>query len=275
MTTATHLTLSVVDRNPAFRCPRTAQRAARIIVRVAASQVLLFNALEDHIHLALRGDRDEATRIARRIAAAIEKELGIALDPPRPTEVRGKDHARFLVPYTLTQHQNHNLPIDDALWPGSILADLLGLRRIDDFVPNLSDLVRWYQPKHALKAVGLDGLVVAKATVESLWDRGPRDVVAAAQFACAADLVDEGRANHVVRARRVIVEVGRELDWRASTLCRASGLSRTGVYGCPEAHPADLDATLRRIAFVDAVAERRCSSWLASEARPRGKNRRD
>ncbi len=128
-----HVTIAAQGREARFVAVEAQLATVRDIARVAGPHLVLFCAVDDHVHLILAGSREEVGRIAGSVSQALQKRQGIQLEPARIRVVNGRGHLESLLPYLLSQPRHHHLGAHPATWAGSCLQDLLGARVLGGF----------------------------------------------------------------------------------------------------------------------------------------------
>ncbi len=224
---AYHLTHRIVDDRPVCTSTSLRRRVSRsFLERDPSFQLLVFRAIDTHLHSLVRVGHDPAGEFARRVEISIQKALdpGAPFSPVHRTPIRGQHHLVRAFDYILNQESHHGVR-SDPLHEGSNLQDLLGLRvtgrhtagAVRRFLPRVGrDHLLSFLPDCDIDAdVPLfDCLAVlrdaAAAAVARPSVRGNKPEVLLAR-AAAVQLVDAGARSHAASALGIGVSTARRL----------------------------------------------------------------
>lgn len=218
-----HLTLSSQGRMPLF--PRRPHLLA--VVRAVLSYratVLLFCAVDDHLHLLTEGDRPGY------LAGDLQRHLFFErrVQPPHFKPVTERRHLLSLVDYLLRQPARHHLDTPPCLWEGSSFLDLAGARQVGfDRRPLERALPRLHH-RDFLTPVGLSRLP-EPAAWEQLEREGIGTLVQAVEVASALDSLCGPRTAVRVQARSALAWMAHRAGISAGRTAEALGRSERSV----------------------------------------------
>ncbi len=211
--------------------------------------------VDEHVHAAVSGDQRHAVQRAAAVAKALGPLIGAPIRRPHISPIEGRLHLDRIVTYFLRQSVKHGLPGHPAAWPGSCLADLIGVRSSSGFSP---DALRAVLPRltaeSILRRVDLDLACIHPADDDTLFAAGPVAVVHAATAALNVPILDLSR--DAALARRAAAQFLTTVSYRTPAIARATHLAERSVRALrSEAVPADvLTLVRRRVTFDRAVA---------------------
>ena len=227
----THLTLSVRKRRTLVRSEDERRVVVRLLARLAGPGLLLFNVMDDHVHLVTR--TAQPGRVGRSILLGLRGlRPDLEFKRPHPEVVDSQASLRTLVRYVFQQSSGKDLG-SDALWTGSSFQDLVGARRL----PGLrSRAVLDELPRLHLREV-LPWVAAPARPLEPRPPQSPVEAFAAASAACCAPTTLLGRTAPELRALRAAIALcdGR---FRPSDIRDAVGRSRSSMKRLRSA-PAD------------------------------------
>ena len=238
-----HLTISVRKRLALARDEAERRAHVRRLARVAGRSLLLFNVVDDHIHLVVRAEQPGLVGRSIRLSLKAARP-DLDFKPTHPEVVDSRAYLHTLVRYVFRQASEKGLG-RDALWTGSSFQDLVGARRLPGLAPRaiFQELPRLRFDEVA-RLVGL-----RHPPRRAKAPRSVPDAVSAAASACAAAPSLEGRSAPERRARIAVVAA-----------CAGAGIGRAEVRRClarsrwtinrmaaEGADPADLSALLTRM----------------------------
>jgi hypothetical protein len=125
-----HIMLRVDDERTIALSPADHRRAARILLEHGEPRGLLaFRVVGCHVHILAICDRIEAGKLARAVAIALRKVLGIGcpFSRARIKPIADHRHLESTFWYVLRQEKHHRVSAD-PLHDGSCLPDLIGAR---------------------------------------------------------------------------------------------------------------------------------------------------
>lgn len=236
-----HLTLAVRGRQALARTEAERRAVVRALGRVGGSSLLLFNVVDDHLHLVVRDARPAVVGRSIRLALrGLRPEL--AWKPTHVEPVGNRAYLRSLVRYVFQQSSGLGLE-GDALWSGSSFQDLVGARVVPGIRPGgiFEELprLRWGDV-FGWVGVSARGIRPAGATNIEAACR-------AASAACCADPSLVGRTLAVQRALRVVVRLSDDADLSPAELRRGIGLTRSGISRLRSRPPEPRDLQAARI----------------------------
>ena len=131
-----HLTVAAEERHVLFDGSEQLSDAAARLAAMFPAHTLFFCAVDDHLHLVLRGTRREAGQAARCVRRWL-RATGRTVAPCRVRPISSRSHLERSLPYVLRQSDHHGLQgaPHPALWPGSTFLDLVGARLLKGFQP--------------------------------------------------------------------------------------------------------------------------------------------
>lgn len=226
-----HVTWSTKGRLPV--APDEARRRAlvRMLAVRAASTLVLFSVVDDHVHVWLMGARKELVATVRTLRHALRALAAAPLDPPYIEPVSRRSHAEWLVAYLLTQNAHHGVAIHPAMWAGAALPDLLGARLLGPWRP--LTLLWEALPRltvgdiHA--AVGLPEACLVPASDAELRALGPGRLLEAAAAVFAAGPALENRDAENVLAVAAAARLARDVRLSLTAIATAAGRTREAV----------------------------------------------
>ncbi len=170
-----HLTYASDGRNPLFPDEVACRKAVRVLGRVAGTSTVLFNIVDDHLHLVLWCDRQRRGRLARALVQALRQVATVPVESARVRAVENRAHMKWLVDYLLSQTIHRGIPAHTALWSGSCFPDLIGAR----WVPRMELQLRKALPpkrcacdwpwKMQFSRSNYDGAPTRGGTAQPVW----------------------------------------------------------------------------------------------------------
>ncbi len=242
-----HITLVVRGRNTYARNLAERRATVRTLARIGGRALLLFNVVDDHIHVVAR--HETPRRLARDLRSALKATRpDLVLKPPHLEHIDSRAYLRSLVRYVFQQSAKDGLGAD-ALWEGSSFLDLCGARRVPGIHPQplLEELPR-LRLREVLPLVGLPATPLLPGEVAGLGARRLREVAATV---CCTDPDLGGRTLHAVRARRLAVELASEARLPLATLGLPSAPSTLRRLRADGANRLDLHSARLRLALED------------------------
>lgn len=248
-----HLTFSSDGRLPLFPGEAPRRAAVSALVRVAGPSLLMFNVVDDQVHVLLFRPARGTGALARALLLALRPLTATPLFPADVRPVDGPGHLLWLVRYILLQSWKHGLAEHPALWSGSCFQDLVGARRIPGWSPPLSQALPRWRLREAHAILGLP-----PGRLEPLSDLSglaPPRLIAAAAAALGVDPALVGRHKATVRARRVAAALLATAGLPTRFATQALEVDRSTALRLAEGvDPLDLQAALRRLALEEQVA---------------------
>lgn len=227
-----HITIATQGRRALVRDETERRALVRALARVAGAGQLLFNLVDEHLHSVVR------TVHPGRLADGLHRVLrsrrrDLVIDPPHVKPVGERAYLLSLVRYVLRQTEHHQVgggAVPLALWTGSCVQDLLGVRLLPGFDtgPLVSELPRLNQ-REVLELVGLPRERIEPATDEALARAGPGCVVELAAGVHVVGPVLAGRSEAAVRARALAAHVAHRVGVSTRSLARLLGVQLRAV----------------------------------------------
>jgi hypothetical protein len=252
-----HITQSTRGRLTLTREPAQLRRLVRAVVRPKRGEVLLFDAVDDHVHTVVRPDRPYL--FARDQARAMRSALpGVVFQPAFIKPIDSRDHLENLVRYLLDQPRKHELATPPALWEGSCFLDIAGARLLPRFdrgaIGRALPRIRF---REFLESVGLDPVPLEPATNDELHRVGPAWIAAAAAAVYVLDPALPGRTSEVLDARALALRTCRELGFPLRAITPYLNLPERSARRAASrpVNPAALLALRRRLAIELRVRE--------------------
>ncbi|MCB9699949.1 MAG: hypothetical protein H6738_24390 [Alphaproteobacteria bacterium] len=218
-----HVTLAADDRQTLFIDERQRCAAATALARVGGDALLLFCAVDDHVHLVLRGEARRVAQMAGNASQALRWIGRVGLEPARIRPVASRVHLHSLVRYVLDQSTHHALATatHPARWSGSCFWDLVGARRLPGFGPGaLQASLPRLSRSDVWGAVGLPPLEPASdATLGSVSAPALYEAGAAAVGTVSLD----GRGERTLAARTAVAHLARRLGFADAAAREALG----------------------------------------------------
>jgi hypothetical protein len=229
----------------------------RALARVAGESVVLFCVVDDHVHLVVLCERQEAGRIARRVLLALRPLAAAEVDPARVRPVESRSHLQSLVRYVLAQPRHHQLGVHPALFDGSCFVDLVGARVLDGLTLRIRDALPRLRVRDVYESVGLRPVRLGSATREEIRAAGAVRLAAAGAAALGLARTLEGKRPPVVRARTAVCRIGDAVGIPASELAYALGITQqaTRRLAGKAIDERFLKGVALRLALEDAVHE--------------------
>jgi hypothetical protein len=184
---------------------------ARSVYRTAEPFPLLgFGAADNHLHLAVLGDRRTAGDLAHRVMCSLHWSLGLAVTffPVRYKPLESQHHLRSTFHYALNQRNRHGVQSDPYL-DASSLPELLGMRVLPT---SAVGLVREHLPRtmrrNLLPHLGTDQLEPAEDDhILTLMATDRHDLLRDAAAGAVGIGALTGNQPEVVAARAALVQV--------------------------------------------------------------------
>jgi REP element-mobilizing transposase RayT len=252
-----HLTLAAEGRQAFFPEEDERRLAVRTLARVAASRLVLFAVVDEHVHLVVTAGEDEVGRLARATLLALRQVSSLPIDPARARPVRDRPHLESLVDYVLGQPGHHGIPVHPALWTGSCFPDLVGARVLPGFRDRLGDVLPRLPRQAVFRAAGLPPAIdlppAGDDLVRSLGACRLRDAATAA-LAVGPQLA--GRTTGVVLARAAACRIAQASGIARAEIVHALGLPLRTAQRLVHYPVEDslLDAVRRRLALEELAA---------------------
>lgn len=253
------LRLSSSGRKPLFADEDACRKAVLAVARGCGPALLLFCLVDDHLHLALQGDRQRVAVVGRSLHRVTAGLSGLDLEPAWTEEISSRSHLMTLLRYYLTQPDHHGLAMHPALWSGSCLHDIIQTRWVEGFSLCLASALPRVRAEYAFEVVGLDSHPLRPPAPDRLAMYGlPRLVSAAAAAACVP-VAMEGNSPATVRARSAVARLAMDSGFTRAQVGDALRCTRRSVGQVIQREPALAmeTAILRRLGLEDRVASRR------------------
>lgn len=224
-----HLTLVAQGAAPWRTDDPGVEEAARTLARIAGPRLLLFGLAGDRGYVVVEtADAMELGHLrtdllrARPFAGVVDREVHV-------TPVAGRDHLAMLAGHMGRQVVHHQVPRDPALWPGTILPDLVGARLLPGWCPRVARLLPDVDVAGtALAAIGLRG-PVTPATDGEIHATGAAATWTACREALASS--DDGKlTERAWLARRCFVALALAAGIRPTDARDAAGIARPSWY---------------------------------------------
>ena len=252
-----HLNWTADGRRTFFPEEADTRRAVRTLVRVCGPRAVLYNAVDDHLHLVAQVGEGELGRLTQAVLLALRALTEVPFAPVHVKPVTDRDHLKTLVRYVLQQGPHHGLPTHPALAAGSCFADLVGARILPGFEQRLPRLLPRLQPSDIYAAASLPlARPPLPADDDALAQAGAARLLAACAAAVAAPPGLAGREPWVVDARAAFVQLAQAAGLPTRVVARIGELPQRTVQSLVHRTvPSSLlDAGRLRIALEDAVA---------------------
>ncbi|MFH1470078.1 MAG: hypothetical protein ABIO70_37180 [Pseudomonadota bacterium] len=227
-----------------------------MLVRVCGRRAVLFNVVDDHLHLVAQCDESDLGHLCRSVLLALHPLTEVPFAPVYIKPVTDRGHLGTLVRYVLEQGPHHGLPVHPALAVGSCFADLIGARVLPGFEQRLPRLLPRFRLRSAFAAVGMRlEQPLAPANDDALATAGAARIRAACAFALAAPPDLPGREAWVVDARAAFVQLAHAAGLPTRVIAQVGDMPPRTVQflGHRAVSPPLLAAARLRIALEDAV----------------------
>ena len=253
-----HLTHCSDGRYPLFPDEQTRRSAARKLSRIAGDTLVLFCAVEDHVHTVVQAERARAGRLAQAIAVSLQSETASPVQPTHIRPVARRSHMEWLVTYILTQPKKHDTGIHPALWSGSCFPDLAGTRYVEGMELQIGRVLPRFRIRTAYEAVGLPPGEIPPARDPLVRFAGAARLASAAGFALAVGPFLSENTDLVVLARRAVVQISRKVGISEAEVAWALGISRRTVKrnGGPPVREEILRTIRRCLALENLINEK-------------------
>ncbi|MFH1467460.1 MAG: hypothetical protein ABIO70_23955 [Pseudomonadota bacterium] len=252
-----HLNWTADGRRTFFPEEADTRRAVRALVRVCGRRAVLYNAVDDHVHLVTQVGEGELGRLTRAVLLALRPLTEVPFAPVHIKPVTDRAHLETLVRYTLQQGPHHGLPVHPALASGSCFADLVGARVLPGFEHRLPGLLPRFRLREAYAAVGLPSdRPLAPAGDDALSTAGAARLRAACAAAVAAPPDLGGREPWLVDARAAFVQLAHAAGLPTRVVAHVGRMPpRTVQFLAHRQVPPSLPEAARlRITIEDAVS---------------------
>jgi hypothetical protein len=224
-----HLTFGADGRNVLFRDEASRLAAIRRLAYKAGTDIVVFCLVDEHVHVAVTGDRPKAGRLARSILLAMRPWTVVPLDPAKIRPVANRFHLQRLVPYVLSQSVRHHLPVHPALWSGSCFADLVGARAIESLNLQVARVLPRFRLREALSAVGLPKAELTTPSFDEIRRLGAFRITQAAAAALCVPHPLQGRTTPTSLARAAACQVAHAAGVPRSEVSHALGITRRAI----------------------------------------------
>lgn len=207
------LTFSAEGRFLAFPDATVRRFAAHLVVDLLGRELVLFSAVDDHVHVVVRGARERARRAAQALLQRFRPRFPEAgFEPVHISAIEDRAHARRMVPYLIRQPVHHGLPIHPARFEGSCFLDLAGARLQPGYgIERLRRMLPRYRIDALLDAAGVRAADLAPASDERVRATALPDLRDAAAAALGVHPVLPGQGLAVVAARRSVAHLARRV----------------------------------------------------------------
>ncbi len=245
-----HLTIAVRGRKALARTESERRAVVRMLARLAGDSLLLFNVVDDHLHLVVRA------RQPGRLGRSVGLGLGglrpeLRLKRAHPELVDSRSYLRFLVRYVYQQSGEKGLG-PDATWSGSSFQDLVGARRLPglDRLALFEELPR-LRMREVFPLVGLKPRPLEPR--EAAASDGIERLTRASAAACCVAPELPGRSAPVLRAVSVALALALEAGLSSAEVRRGLRRSRSALSRLRRHRPdpRDLIAARLRLALED------------------------
>lgn len=238
----------------------------RLLLAIEGATILSFGIADNHVHLVIEARSGQPGRAVQAVTQTLTKGGGLVLSPTWAKPVEDATHLENIVKYQIRQPTHHGLPTPDALWPGSVLQDLVGARRYGTFRSErlFAHLPR-LRPDDLLARVGVAPL--EPLDHEALTGMGPDAIARAAAGAIGrSDL--RGSEQEVLAARRAAVALIRRAGLPSSRIAPRLGVGRHTVRRDEARQPDEglLRVVIRQLELRNAV-QQRLAAPLPGESR--------
>jgi hypothetical protein len=224
-----HLTFRANGRNVLFRDEASRLAAVRRLAHKAGTHIVVFCLVDEHVHVAVTGDRSKAGRFSRSILLATRPWTAVALEPAEITPVTNRFHLQRLVPYVLGQPMRHRLPVHPALWSGSCFVDLIGARAIEGLNLLVARLLPRFRLRDALCAVGLPKAELKAPSIDEIRRLGAFRVTQAAAAALCVPHPLQGTTTPTSLARAAACQVAHVAGIPRSELSHSLRITRRAI----------------------------------------------
>jgi hypothetical protein len=243
-----HITMRLRNDAVIARTAEERRAVARAVLgKAIGCRLLAFGLADTHLHLLVACARAAAGRLAAVIALSLHRRLRLesGFSPAHFTPVKDARHLYSAFSYVLRQAERHKLTVD-PLREASNLPDLLGLRPLGGYTRgNVRRILPRVQRADLLELLQLPALEPASTPISEI-------VLATLAATALPDL--DGRALHVVEARRAAIEVvGSALP--VSACARLLAIEERSVYRLRE-RPADAELVLAIRRNLDLIRQR-------------------
>lgn len=253
-----HLTHATDGRNPLFPDETACRKAVRVLGRVAGTSTVLFNIVDEHIHLVLWCDRRRCGRLAQALVRAMRPVASAFVEPARVRAVENRPHMKWLVDYLLSQTIHHGIPVHPALWSGSCFPDLIGARIVPGLELQLRKALPRFRMRDVYKAVGLTEGPLAPLPLEAVRSEGIARLVVATGAALSVGPTLSGNTAPVVHGRRVAVQLAHQAGMAVVDVAWALDLTPRSARRLllPKVDTATCKAVRVRLALENAIPKR-------------------
>lgn len=215
-----HLTFASTTRHTLFPTEAQLRAALSKVVSIAGAELLLYDLVDDHLHVVIWCSEARKTALLRALLLALRPLAATELAAAHPKRIEGRSHLLWLVRYVLLQAEKHGLAAHPALWTGSCFQELVGARSVLPLAARLARALPRLRLSTVQEIVGVPARPIEPIGSEHLRALGPARLVAAAGSALLVGPELSGKSPAVMRAKRVVAQLGwaakiptRELAW--------------------------------------------------------------
>lgn len=250
-----HLILTSEGRITLFTNEEKLRQAVLKLGKTAASHLISFCVVDDHIHLVLYCSRQCVGRLSQALQIALSPIGSSKFSPGYIVPVKKRTHLNRLILYTVNQPQRHGLKEHPALYSGSCFLDLAGARFIGVLGCPITSVLPRFNMADLYSELNLRIHTLTPADDGQVKDAGLGAIIraAGAVFAAAPALTDQ--SEQTVKAHRVAVRLARSVGFTASQIsCHLQRSTRSIFRVNHQQIPEEaLTAVRRRLALEKLV----------------------
>lgn len=224
-----HLTFSSTTRHTLFPTEAQLRAALSKVLSIAGAELVLYDIVDDHLHLVVWCTEARRSVLQRVVLLGLRPLASTEIAAAHPRLVEGRSHLQWLVQYLLLQVEKHGLAAHPALWTGSCFQDLVGARCVVPLAGRLAKALPRLRLATVQEIVGLPARPIEPVGIDRVRALGATRLVAAAASALVVGPELRGKSGAVIRAKRVVAQMGIAADIPTRELAWAIGADRSRI----------------------------------------------
>lgn len=197
------------------------RRLIHRIARVVGRHAVLFNAVDDHLHILLLASMKRIRVLRRALVLSLRSVTPSPINASYGEPVKSRRHLESLVPYILTQTVHHGLPTHPALWTGSSFLDIVGARVLPGLTLHLSRVLPRMRLEDVYRAVDPNLAPLGEVRTDMIARFGMARITRAATAALASRSNLTGNEPATVMARRTAAILAHQAGFRQAAIASA------------------------------------------------------
>lgn len=220
-----HLIFTTFDRHRLFTLPEEYNRSILSFSRIAGKDIILFNFVDDHIHLVIKCSNRQVSVYSRSMLLSLKSITKAPLVPAKVLEVENRTHMQRLVPYILSQTCHHGLENHPAIWLGSCFQDIIGARKIECLHLKLNEALPRFHINQALNAVGLSRQKINPFTNDQILNAGLGYLIESSTASVCLPSALDSKSSLATTARKLVCNLGYNAGFTSQVLAKSLNIT--------------------------------------------------